>query len=147
MSLTAKQEKFCQAIVSGMNQSDAYRHAYDASKTKPDVVNVKASQLMANGKVKVRVAELRKPVVAAVQAKAVYGLEQAMAEAAEAMEICRNKEQGGAMVSAVVLRSKLNGLLIERKEVRTGPLDDLPVDQLLAMQQAIDAIRRAREAA
>ena len=42
-----------------MNQSDAYRAAYDASKTKPDVVSVKASQLMADGKVAVRVNQLR----------------------------------------------------------------------------------------
>ena len=59
MALTAKQEAFAQAVADGMNQSDAYRSAYDASKTKPDVVNVKASQLAADGKVAVRVAELR----------------------------------------------------------------------------------------
>jgi phage terminase small subunit len=60
VSLTAKQEAFAQAIASGMNQSDAYRAAYDASNTKPEVVSVKASQLMADGKVTVRVASLRK---------------------------------------------------------------------------------------
>ena len=59
MTLTAKQEQFCQGIASGLNQSDAYRAAYNAEKTKPDVVNVKASQLMANGKVSVRVVSLR----------------------------------------------------------------------------------------
>lgn len=59
MALTAKQEAFCQAIANGMNQSDAYRAAYDAGRMKPDVVNVKASQLMADGKVTVRVSELR----------------------------------------------------------------------------------------
>ena len=59
MTLTAKQEAFAQAVSGGMNQSDAYRSAYDASKTKPDVVSVKASQLMADGKVAVRVAELQ----------------------------------------------------------------------------------------
>ena len=59
MTLTAKQEAFAQAVADGMTQSDAYRSAYDASKTKPDVVNVKASQLAADGKVAVRVAELR----------------------------------------------------------------------------------------
>lgn len=59
MTLTAKQEAFAQAVSGGMTQSDAYRSAYDASKTKPDVVSVKASQLMADGKVAVRVAELQ----------------------------------------------------------------------------------------
>lgn len=59
MNLTHKQEAFCQAIANGMNQSDAYRSAYDAGKMKPDVVNVKASQLAAVGKVAVRLAELK----------------------------------------------------------------------------------------
>lgn len=59
MTLTAKQEAFAQAIASGMNQSDAYRSAYDAGKMKPDVVNVKASQAASVGKVSVRIAELR----------------------------------------------------------------------------------------
>lgn len=59
MTLTAKQEQFAQGIAAGLNQSDAYRAAYDASKTKPEVVSVKASQLMADGKVTVRVAELQ----------------------------------------------------------------------------------------
>ncbi len=59
MTLTAKQEAFAQAIASGMNQSDAYRAAYDASKTKPESVNVNASKLMAGAKVSLRVAELQ----------------------------------------------------------------------------------------
>lgn len=58
MALTPKQEAFCQAVANGMTQSDAYRSAYDSS-SKPEVVNVKASELMANGNVSVRVAELR----------------------------------------------------------------------------------------
>lgn len=62
MALTAKQEAFAQAIADGMNQSDAYRAAYEASNTKPEVVSVKASQLMANGKVTVRVATLRQAI-------------------------------------------------------------------------------------
>lgn len=58
MSLTPKQEKFCQFVADGMSQSDAYREAY-SSTAKPEVVHVKASELMADGKVSVRVAALR----------------------------------------------------------------------------------------
>ena len=59
MALTAKQEAFAQAVADGMTQSDAYRSAYDASKTKPEVIHVNASKLMADAKVALRVAELR----------------------------------------------------------------------------------------
>ena len=85
MSLTAKQEAFAQAIASGMNQSNAYRAAYNAGTMSAATINVKASQVMANGKVSVRVAELRKPVIDALQ----YGIKEAMAEAEEALQVCR----------------------------------------------------------
>lgn len=57
--LTAKQEKFCQAIADGMTQADAYRAAYSANKTSDKVVYVKASEMMADGKISVRVSELK----------------------------------------------------------------------------------------
>lgn len=129
--LTPKQEKFCQGVVKGLSQADAYRSAYNAKNMKPEVVQVKASELMANGKVKVRVAELRKPVVEKVQ----YGLEQAMREAEDALQVAKAKENGGAMVAAVQLRAKLNGLLVEKKEIRTGPLDDASTETLLEMRR------------
>ena len=59
MALTAKQEKFAQCVADGMTQADAYRASYSAEKMADNAVYVKASQLMAEGKVSVRVAELR----------------------------------------------------------------------------------------
>lgn len=59
MKLTPKQELFAQTYVKTGNASEAYRTAYDTSKTKPDVINVKASELLASGKVLVRVKELQ----------------------------------------------------------------------------------------
>lgn len=59
MSLTSKQEAFCQSIADGKNQSDAYRAAYEASNMKPETVQSKASILMTNGMVRARVNELK----------------------------------------------------------------------------------------
>lgn len=113
MGLTAKQEAFCQGVVSGLSQADAYREAYDAESMKPPTVQKRASELMANGEVAGRVAALRQPVVEKLQ----YGLEQAMQEAAEAFSVARDKENGGAMVAAVQLRAKLNGLLVDKVKI------------------------------
>lgn len=141
-ALTAKQEKFCQAVVSGLNISDAYRSAYDAGGMKPATVNRSAKELTDNPKIAARVQALRKPVVEEVQ----YGLKQAMSEAQQAFDVALEKGNGGAMVAAATLRAKLNGLLVERKEIRTGPLDGLPTDELEAMENAISVIQRARSA-
>ncbi|WP_353209887.1 terminase small subunit [Sphingorhabdus sp.] len=58
--ITAKQESFCQALLKGRSQSDAYRNAYN---TKPDstagAIAVSASKLMADPKITIRIAELR----------------------------------------------------------------------------------------
>lgn len=60
MALTAKQEAFCQAITSGMNQSDAYRAAYDAENMGANPIAVEASRLMDDPNVSLRLKELRK---------------------------------------------------------------------------------------
>ena len=57
--LTPKQEKFCHVYVETGNASEAYRQAYDAAKMKPETINVKANELMQNGKVSVRVKALQ----------------------------------------------------------------------------------------
>lgn len=63
MALTSKQEKFCQSIVSGMNQSDAYRAAYSVGEgTKPECVNQQAYELMQNLDISLRIEHLRRPI-------------------------------------------------------------------------------------
>ena len=57
--LTEKQEKFCLNIVSGMNQSDAYRNSYDNNMTDKQIWE-EASKLINNPKVHQRIEELRK---------------------------------------------------------------------------------------
>lgn len=60
MKLTVKQENFCNYYMETGNASDAYRRAYNAVNMKSETVNVKASELLADGKVAVRVNELQK---------------------------------------------------------------------------------------
>lgn len=59
--LTSKQELFVQGIISGLSQRQAYRQAFSTSKKwKDSTVDVKASELLQNGKVLVRYRELLK---------------------------------------------------------------------------------------
>lgn len=62
MNLTAKQEQFCQNIVLGMNQSEAYRKAYNAQNMARKTVWEKASRLAtSHGKVRARIQALKRP--------------------------------------------------------------------------------------
>ena len=78
LPLTHKQEQFCRAMASGMNQSDAYRAAYDAKSMKPATVQSKACLLMADGKVRARVSELSKKAAERAEITAADVLIEAM---------------------------------------------------------------------
>jgi phage terminase small subunit len=58
-NLTIKQEKFCQAYIETGNASEAYRQAYSCGNMKDSVINIKACELLKNGKISVRVRELQ----------------------------------------------------------------------------------------
>ena len=58
--LTPKQSKFAEEYVNTGNASEAYRRAYDVAKTTSnEVIAVKASELLKNGNISVRVKELQ----------------------------------------------------------------------------------------
>lgn len=65
--LTPKQERFCQEIVKGKSQSDAYRAAFNAKKMKDETIHKRASELMAGREVKGRIADIQAPVIAKVR--------------------------------------------------------------------------------
>lgn len=61
--LTAKQEKFVQNIIEGMNQSDAYRNSYSTKRMADKTIHENASRLMADSKVAARLQELRDQIM------------------------------------------------------------------------------------
>jgi phage terminase small subunit len=66
--LTPKQNKFAEEYVNTGNASEAYRRAYDVAKTTSnEVIAVKASELLKNGNISVRVKDLQKQEAEAFQ--------------------------------------------------------------------------------
>lgn len=68
--LTDKQERFAQLVVKLGNQSEAYRQAYDVSNESADWITVKASQMMNEDNIRIRVQELRE------QTKKAHGIDR-----------------------------------------------------------------------
>lgn len=58
MKLTAKEEKFIQAIFKGKSQRQAYKEAYDTSRMKDTTIDVRACNLFKSDKVRIRYQEL-----------------------------------------------------------------------------------------
>lgn len=86
--LTLKQEAFVAAYIETGNASEAYRRAYDVSPDcKPNTIEKRACELLQNGKVAGRVAELQARATAKVVLTRSWVLERLMKNAEKGAEI------------------------------------------------------------
>lgn len=107
--LTAKQEKFAQAIaLEDMNQADAYRSAYNTSKMNDETIWVKASELAKNDKVSVRIAELREQAMT----PKVMNAQQRR----EKLTVLANDDDPNVAMKAIDLLNKMDGEYIQKVE-------------------------------
>lgn len=74
MSLTPKQEKFCQCIVSGMSNKDSYMSAYDTESD--NTAYIESTKLLKRDDIKERITDLRKPIEKSIQDKVVSDRER-----------------------------------------------------------------------
>ncbi len=109
MTLTAKQEKFCQGVAKGLTYSDAYREAYDADKMKTETINRKAKELIDNGKVAARIDKLKQRALKRYD----LTVDDIITELEEAREIAKETKTSAAMVSASMGKAKLLGLVTD----------------------------------
>jgi phage terminase small subunit len=127
--LTPKQEKFCALYVELGNASEAYRQAYDASRMQAATINVKASQLLAQAKITVRVAEL-KAEHAERHAMTVDRIRDMLIED---RAFARECETPAAAVSATMGLAKLYGHLREKVEHTGKDGKELPIAPAIAI--------------
>ncbi|WP_235365713.1 terminase small subunit [Proteus terrae] len=109
MALTLKQEAFCQAYIENKgNASEAYRTAYAAGKMKSETVNKRASELLANGEIAGRVAELQQEHRTKHDIT-VSGLLEELEEARK-KALTAETPQASAAVAATMGKARLTGL-------------------------------------
>lgn len=116
MGLTPKQEAFCLAYIETGNASEAYRRSYDAGKMQPATINVKASQLLADDKIAVRVAELK----AAHVERHNVTIDTIREMLVEDRKLARELETPAAAVSATMGLAKLYGLLTDKLDAKVN---------------------------
>ena len=118
MALTIKQEKFAQLVVELGDNSKAYRGAYDASRMKPETVHKRACELMDNGNVAGRIAQLREELAQRGRCT----LDSLLLELEETRVSALNREtpQCGAAVAATMGKAKLCGLDKQLVELSGG---------------------------
>ena len=112
-TLTAKQTAFVASYFKTGNASDAYRDAYNAESMKASTVHVKASELLSNGKVRGRIAQVRQKL----EEREVLTIEAHLAQLKRLRDLAAARGLYGAAIKAEELRGKIGGFYVERHEV------------------------------
>ena len=109
--LTAQQDKFAQAIaLEDMNQSDAYRSAYNTKGMSDKTINEKASRLASQDKVRARIQELRDTLVSPKIMSAQKRLEWLT-------RLIENEEETtGDKLKAIDIMNKMQGEYVQKVE-------------------------------
>ena len=139
-ALTPKQENFCLAYLETGNASEAYRRAYDAKNMTAGTINVKASELLANDKIAVRLSELREPILK----RHAITVDDLLAELEEARRLALETEAPAPAVSATMGKAKLLGLDKQLIDVTSEGKSIAPKDHSAAILAAL-ARKHAKE--
>lgn len=118
--LTLKEEKVVQLFMQNGEQSKSFAEVYGHDASLPWVRSA-ASRFFKKDVIKARVQELISKTVEAAR----YSSDDAMKEAKVAYDLAERLGAPAAMVSAVTLRAKLAGHLIEKREVTNKTVKDM----------------------
>lgn len=124
--LTRKQEKFCQKYIETGNASKAYRQSYDSAGMKPATINRKAAELMSNGKIRARIAELQEKH----QKRHEVTVDSLTKELEEARAMAIKTLQPAAMVSASMGKAKLHGKIVDNAKI-TGDVTITKIERII----------------
>ena len=133
MKLTIKQEKFCNLYIELGNASEAYRQSYNCEKMKPESVNIKAFELLNNGKVTLRVDELRNELAKRHD----ITKDTLIIELEEARQMAKDTAKASSMVSATMGKARILGLdkqVIEHTGTNGTPLQ-LPTFNIVGVDR------------
>lgn len=135
--LSGKRERFCLLLVSGKKASEAYKQSRPGCEMTDHTASVRAFELLKHPEILKRIAELRLPAVQQVRKAYKYSLEMALRECDEAYALAMALGQPSVMVGAVTVKAKIAGLVIDKKEVTHGVLDDLTTKELLRIRATL----------
>lgn len=146
--LTAKEEKFCLEVATGVDEFDkpisyaeAYRRAYNAGKMKASTIDEKASLMMAKDKIRARVQELRDNVTKSAVIDASYVLKRLVE--IDQMDVLDIHNDDGTIKPIrewpKIWRTYLNS--IEVSEIMQGTGDDRQIAAILKKVKWPDKVK------
>jgi len=140
MALTMKQEKFAQGIIDGLNQTAAYRLAYDTERMAPSTIWTNAYDLVNNRAVAARIQELRDELAAEI----LWDRKRIVTEATKNLELARDLKQVAPANGALSIIVDVQGLKVSKVE-HSGVVNHAISGQVdvVQLQARADAILEA----
>ena len=126
MSLTPKQEKFCECIVAGMSGKDSYITAYN-TKASEQTIYTEAMKLLKRDDITARIKELRKPIENHSQNTAINERQKQIYEIKERIQICKDKEDEQSLIRYYDMLNKIYALY---KDTEQDTKQDTKVNNL-----------------
>ena len=120
MSLTPKQHIFCDGILSGLNQSDAYREAYNVDGMMPATIHNEASKLMGNH-------EVTASIEASRQHRRAWTLARILEEADRNLQGAQEDRQWPAANGALAFIGKASGTIQDKPTPETVSITKVTV--------------------
>lgn len=125
--MTPKQEHFAQCIADGMTQADAYRAAYGADKMKAETIHKRASELMSDGEVAGRVAELK----AELAKKAIWTREMSVKALVQAYKVAQVQNSSTGMSGAIKELNAMHGYNAPKQVELSGGLQVQKIERVI----------------
>jgi hypothetical protein len=133
VGLSAKQEAFCKAIVSGKNQYEAYKESYNVKPgTLRHTIDQSAVRLMKNPAMTQRIEDLRAPAIKAVG----LTLESHLIRLAYLSKLAEENGDLGPAITAETNRGKAAGLYTQKIEMTVD------TDRASRLERARERIKR-----
>ncbi len=119
--LTAKEEKFCIDVFSGMTLTDAYKDSYNAKNMTDKTINEKASLLAKKDKIRTRIQELRneannEKIISAIRRKEIL------------TEIVKTGTNDDSRMKAIDILNKMDGEYIQKIQADVDNHIDIKIE-------------------
>jgi phage terminase small subunit len=133
LSLTPKQEKFCQCIVSGMSGKDSYLTAYE-NNSNDNTAYKEAMKLLDRDDIQQRIKELRKPLELHAATTALTETERIKRILWEEIENARQQQDHAAIARYTDQLNKLNNAYKDTTTIdNDNTLDNMDTSKLLKL--------------
>lgn len=125
--LSEMRERFAIEIVSGKNQTEAYKAVYSTANMKPETIWSNASRVANDSKVMARIEQLREPIIRAAQ----VSLDTHLVDLMKLRNAAAGNKQFGAAINAEMARGKVAGLYVDKVEANLNHSNKGPVLELI----------------